>query len=128
MELSIVIPMYNAEKYIEQCLKSILEIKNISYEVLVVDDGSTDESATIVKSFSDRRLKYIYQENGGPSKARNRGFDEACGEYVVFFDADDFIDAIEFEKFFENIKSLDIDFAVGDAFYFYSDGTTREIS
>lgn len=86
---SIVIPLYNKEKYIKRTLKSVLKQTFTNFEVIIVDDGSTDNSSEIIKSINDSRICLIQQENGGPSKARNRGIQEAKGEFIAFLDADD---------------------------------------
>ena len=99
--VSIIIPIYNLEKYIENCLKSIVAQTYKNLEILCIDDGSTDGSAEIIKSMaeSDPRIKYIYQENAGVSAARNKGLDTATGEYVMFVDGDDYINLHMVENF-----------------------------
>lgn len=87
-KFSIVIPVYNAEPYIEQCIKSILEQKYNNIEIIVVDDGSTDKSIEKIKKF-EKDLIIIRQENSGVSTARNRGMLKASGDWLVFLDADD---------------------------------------
>lgn len=93
MFFSIIIPMYNAQQYVSQCIESLLCQSMKDFEIVVVDDGSKDKSAEIVRSFmqSDSRVRLVSQENGGQSKARNRGFKESRGEYVIFLDSDDFV-------------------------------------
>ena len=87
--VSIIIPVYNAEGYIEETLESIFQQSYKDFEVLTVDDGSTDNTSSILKKYG-KRLRYIYQENsGGCSKPRNVGISMARGELVAFFDADD---------------------------------------
>lgn len=86
---SVVIPLYNKEQYIAKTLESVLNQTFENFEIVVVDDGSTDKSCEIVKSIKDSRIRLICQENGGPSKARNRGIQEAKGELIAFLDADD---------------------------------------
>lgn len=86
---SVVIPLYNKEKYIEKTLESVLNQTFENFEIIVVDDGSTDASYEIVRSIKDARIRLIRQENGGPSKARNCGIREAKGEFIAFLDADD---------------------------------------
>ena len=88
-KVSVIIPLYNKEKYIRKTIESVLSQTYNNFEVLIVDDGSTDNSANIVKSIDDDRIKYIYKENGGVSSARNRGVIEAKGEWILFLDADD---------------------------------------
>jgi len=86
---SVVIPLYNKEKYIKRTLTSVLNQSFTNFEIVIVDDGSRDTSCNIVESINDPRIHLIHQENGGPSKARNRGIKEANGEFVAFLDADD---------------------------------------
>lgn len=87
--ISVVIPLYNKEKSIVLTLDCVLSQTYKQFEVIVVDDGSTDGSGTIVEQFNDPRIRLIRQKNGGVSAARNRGIEEAHGEYVAFLDADD---------------------------------------
>lgn len=89
ISFSIILPLFNKERHIEQTITSILEQTFSNYELLVIDDGSTDNSCNIVKSFQDPRISIIHQTNGGPSKARNRGIKEAKGKFIAFIDADD---------------------------------------
>lgn len=91
--LSVVIPVFNGEKSIERTLRSVLRSAPFSYEVIVVDDGSTDATETVVSAVAkeDRRVRLVKQANQGVSVARNKGVEEATGEYVWFVDADDLI-------------------------------------
>lgn len=94
--ISVVIPLYNKEASIAQSLKSVLSQEYEDFEVVIVDDGSTDGSVDIVEAINDPRIRLIKQENGGPSKARNTGVKNAKGEWILFLDADDelFSDAL----------------------------------
>lgn len=87
--ISVIIPLYNKELIIEKSLHSVLSQDYDDFEVVIVNDGSTDKSAEIVKSIDDPRIRLIEQENGGPSKARNTGVKNAKGDWIVFLDADD---------------------------------------
>ena len=89
--VSIIVPIYNVETYLRQCLESILGQSYSNIELILVNDGSTDRSETIIQSFleTNQRIKYIFQKNSGPSIARNKGIDEASGEFICFIDADD---------------------------------------
>lgn len=87
--ISVVIPLYNKEEIVRQSLNSVLSQEFSDYEVVVVDDGSTDKSADIVRQINDARIRLVSQPNGGPSKARNTGVREAKGEWILFLDADD---------------------------------------
>ncbi len=91
MEFSIIIPLYNKEKYIQRSLDSILKQDFTNFEIVVVDDGSSDNSASVVKQNNDSRIRLISKKNGGVSSARNRGFKEALGEWLLFLDADDIL-------------------------------------
>ena len=87
--ISVVIPLYNKELIIERSLQSVLSQNFDDFEVVVVNDGSTDRSAEIVKSINDSRITLVEQENGGPSRARNTGVKHAKGDWILFLDADD---------------------------------------
>lgn len=87
--VSVIIPAFNCGKYISRALESVLTQTFKSFECIVVDDGSTDNTADIVRGFSDR-VKYVYQENSGASSARNKGISLSKGEYIAFLDADDY--------------------------------------
>ena len=91
--MSIIVPVYNAEQFLSQCLDSIISQSNSSWEAILVDDGSTDGSLQICKTFadSDKRFRVFHKTNGGVSSARNLGIENACGEWINFVDADDMI-------------------------------------
>lgn len=93
-EFSIVVPIYNVEGYLKKCLDSILNQTFVDYEIILVNDGSTDQSLSIIKEYMSKYpdIKLINQENKGLSEARNSGLKEARGNYVLFVDSDDFID------------------------------------
>lgn len=91
MDLSIIIPVYNAEPLINRCLDSIFnQTTKYTYEVILVDDGSTDKSVDVIKSRKEKNIILFQQKNSGPSRARNIGIDLAKGYYIAFLDADDF--------------------------------------
>lgn len=91
--ISVIVPVYNVEEYLEECLESIREQTYTDIEVILVNDGSTDSSRQICERYceKDNRFKLINQENQGQSVARNRGVKESIGEYIMFVDSDDVI-------------------------------------
>ena len=94
--ISVIIPVYNCEKYIKKCIESILNQTYKDLEVIVIDDGSKDSSLNICNKLmkEDYRLTVIHQENQGVSSARNKGLENAQGEYIVFVDGDDWVEDI----------------------------------
>ena len=108
-KVSIIIPIYNAEKYLFKCLNSIKEQTYTNIEVLMINDGSTDNSETICKEFlKDYRFCLINKKNGGVSSARNLGINRCNGEYVLFVDSDDWCDKELLKQAVQNIKSYDM--------------------
>lgn len=89
MKFSIIVPLYNKEESVGSTIQSILDQKYRNFELLIINDGSTDNSLNVVSSFNDERIRIINKENGGVSSARNLGIKEAKYEWIVFFDADD---------------------------------------
>lgn len=112
MKYSIIIPVYNVEEYLDRCLKSILNQTYSNYEVIIVNDGSPDNSDNIIKSYEkeDKRFKGYKKVNGGLSDARNYGLKYATGDYLIFIDADDYIENNYLEKVNDVLeKNKDID-------------------
>lgn len=104
--ISVIIPVYNCEKYIEECVASVLAQTYKEAEILIVDDGSTDGTGAIIQDFQlkDSRIKVIRLENQGVSHARNIGLMNASGDYIVFLDADDYLDPFVLEKAVTSVK------------------------
>ena len=107
MKLSIVIPVYNTEEYIRQCIDSVINIKNIETEIIAVNDGSTDRTKDILEEYTenDDRIKVITQENQGASAARNTGIKASTGDYIYFLDSDDWVDTVSFEKIIRQLEN-----------------------
>ena len=112
--LSVIIPVYNVENYLNECLDSVTSQTLEDMEIICIDDGSTDNSPDILKEYSkkDKRIKIITKENGGQATARNLGIKEAQGEYIAFVDSDDFIEPTMFEKLYTKSKDNNLDIAM----------------
>lgn len=112
--LSVVMTAYNIEAYIERGVRSVCEQTYHNLEIIVVDDGSTDGTGTILDKLaaSDARIRVIHQENGGHGRARNAGIARAHGDYIGFVDGDDWIDPDMYEKLFSALKDQEADLAV----------------
>lgn len=110
--ISIILPVYNAEKYIERALKSLINQSYKNIEILCIDDGSKDNSYNIIKEFKDERIKLFRQENSGPAKARNVGLSNSKGEYIMFCDADDWYEPNMCELMLETIIKQNVDFVL----------------
>lgn len=130
MRFSIIIPVYNVERYLQECVKSVLEQSFQNFEIILVDDGSKDNSGKLCDELSEKNdtIKVIHKENGGLSDARNFGIKEAKGEYLVFLDSDDFWDDTEFlEKLNEIIQKKEKDLIIiGLKKYFESTNRIEE--
>lgn len=111
-KISVIIPVYNAEKYLCQCLDSIINQSFKDIEIICINDGSTDSSAQILSKYanSDPRIKLITQQNRGQALTRNIGIDIAEGEFIAFFDADDWLELNCLEKAFNALNNTDCDF------------------
>lgn len=125
--LSIIIPIYNMDTYLERALRSILEQSNVNYEVILIDDGSNDGSAEICKKFVtlDNRFKYFYQKNSGVSAARNLGLIKSRGELIGFVDPDDYISSDYFSPLVESMIDLKTDLCISGYTMIGTDGTEK---
>lgn len=124
--ISIVVPVYNVEKYLKRCLESILSQTMKNLEIILVDDGSTDQSGIICDEYAkkDSRIKVVHKKNGGLSSARNAGLAIAQGEYVGFVDSDDDIENIMYERMYETIEKENVDFVMSDYIRIPGNGET----
>ena len=109
--ISVIIPVYNVEKYIEKCIESVLNQTYTNFELIIINDGSTDKSVQVIQKFNDARIILIDKINTGVSDSRNRGIAIAKGSLVCFVDSDDFIDKNYFENIIFNFQN-DIDLLV----------------
>lgn len=116
--ISIIVPLFNKEKTISLLINSIIEQTFINWELIIVDDGSTDSSSSIVKPYlNDSRIIYVYKSNGGVSSARNRGIKEAKGEWLVFMDADDYFLPNALESLYKVVTKFGTKMAVSNFIY-----------
>ena len=113
--ISVIVPIYNTELYLDKCITSILNQTYQNLEVILVNDGSTDASASICDKYSikDARVKVIHKQNGGQSSARNMGLDICSGDYIGFIDSDDWISETMYEKMFSLVKNDRMIIAIG---------------
>lgn len=120
--LSVIVPVYKAEKYLHRCVDSILAQTWSNLEVILVDDGSPDNSGALCDEYAgkDSRVRVIHKPNGGVSSARNAGIDAATGDYIAFVDSDDYIAPEMYEKLFDVLTSEN-SIAVCDCFLHYQD-------
>lgn len=109
--ISVIVPVYNVEEYLQECINSIIKQTYKNIEIILVDDGSTDKSKTICDKYlkEDSRIKVIHQENSGVSEARNKGIEEAKGDWITFVDADDYISLDFCEKMLKKVLESDSD-------------------
>lgn len=126
-QVSCIVPIYNVEQYLKDCVDSLLQITEITVEIILVDDGSTDSSFEIAKQYADRysHVKVIHQPNKGVSIARNRGLEVAKGEYISFIDSDDWIMPKDFVRLYKRAKEESADMILGNILYVYSNGYTQ---
>lgn len=127
--LSFIIPVYNVEPYLKECVNSILEQCGTDCEVLLIDDGSTDGSGMICEGFSENNtnVRTLHQKNRGHSAARNVGLEMAIGEYIAFIDSDDYIGQECVRDILNWIKTTDADICFMEGYKLFPDGTTESL-
>lgn len=119
--ISIIIPVYNIETYIETCIRSIISQSYRDLEIIIINDGSTDNSLNIIQQYAkiDSRIKIISKKNEGLSAARNAGIENSIGEYIMFVDGDDELEDNAIEKLFKSLKHYSSDISVGSISVIY---------
>lgn len=112
--ISVIVPVYNTEKYLEDCIRSIISQIYTNWELILINDGSTDSSIEICKSFAanDQRIKIFCQKNQGPSAARNKGLDFCKGQYICFIDSDDMIHHNFLIELWKNLVEVEADISM----------------
>ncbi len=128
--ISIIVPVYNVEKYLGKCIESIMAQTYENIEILLVDDGATDTSGAICDAYAekDARIRVIHKANGGLSDARNRGIEEAKGELLGFIDSDDYIDADMFEVLYRTMAKYDADMSMCGVYELYEGQKVEQVS
>jgi len=129
MMFSIIIPVYQVEKYLEQCLESVLNQNFTDYEVILIDDGSKDNSGKICDDYASKysNIEVIHQTNSGLSVARNKGIEKAKGDYLIFIDSDDYIASNSFEQINQELKQSHFpDILITPFKSFRSSGMTKD--
>lgn len=128
-KISVIVPVYNVEKYIKKCLDSLVNQILHDIEIIVVDDGSTDSSAEIIKEYVDmyKNVKYYKKENGGLSDARNYGLQYATSKYVAFLDSDDYVDINLYKLMYEKAKKEDSDMVECNFYWAYPRKNKKDI-
>lgn len=113
-KISVIVPVYNNERFLCQCINSILEQTYTNLEIILIDDGSTDASSQICDTYGqkDARVKVLHQANSGVSAARNAGLDLASGEYIAFVDSDDFLDKNMYEQLIHILEADNADMSI----------------
>lgn len=126
IKVSVIVPVYNVEKYIVKCINSIVNQKLKDIEIIVVNDGTKDNSIELIKeNFNDKRIKIFNKENGGLASARNFGVKKAKGEYLFFVDSDDFIDENCLLDMYKKIGKTKVDMVICD-YYKYFENEYKE--
>ena len=125
-KISIIIPSYNRKKQLKKAIDSCLSQSEKNIEIIVVDDGSTDNTDQMVNSFNDKRIKYYKRDNHGIGASRNFGIDNAIGEYITFVDSDDYLDENFIKNMYEKAKNEKLDILVCDYINFYKNNKTEE--
>ena len=114
VDISIIVPIYNASKYLKKCLDSLVNQTKKELEFILINDGSTDDSESIIKSYSDTRIKYFKRSNHGIGKTRNFGISKSTGKYIMFLDSDDYLEENACELLYKKIEKEKLDLVVCD--------------
>lgn len=126
VKVSVIIPVYNTEKYVEKCINSVLNQTLKEIEVIIINDGSTDNSLEIINKFSvDERIKIISRENKGASKTRNEGLNLSKGKYLYYLDSDDYLEGNDaLESLYKKCEDENLDIVIFD--YYKVEGNSKK--
>lgn len=125
-DISIIVPIYNTEKYLKKCLDSLINQSKKELEFILINDGSKDNSEEIIKEYKDERIKYYKNKNQGIGKTRNFGIEKATGKYLMFLDSDDYLEKDACELLYKKAEKENLDLVVCDYYKVYSNGTKEE--
>ncbi len=114
IKVSIIVPIYNSEEYLNKCIDSLVSQTESNIEILLLNDGSTDNCDKIIKKYNDKRIKYVSKENEGIGKTRNLGIEHSSGKYIMFIDSDDYIAKDCVEKMYNYAESTNSDLVISD--------------
>lgn len=128
--ISIIVPVFNVEKYLERCVNSLINQTYKNIEIILVDDGSPDLCPQMCDEYAkkDERIKVLHKKNGGLSDARNAGLDVATGEYIAFVDSDDWVETDFIETLYKNAKSENADISIIGCTLVWDDGRKKPVS
>ena len=126
-QISIIIPVYNKQQYVSRCISSLLNQSYKDYELIIVNDGSTDGSRDICMAFENERIRLYDLDNGGVSRARNYGLDVARGEYVLFVDSDDWVDKDYISHLMRDAEGRDFDIMIFGLTRVYLNGERKKV-
>lgn len=113
-DISIIVPIYNAERYINKCLNSIVKQTKKELEIILINDGSTDNTEKIIKTYKDKRIKYFKNDNHGIGYSRNFGIEKATSKYIMFLDSDDYLKINACEELFKKAEKDNLDIVISD--------------
>lgn len=123
--ISIIVPVYNKEQYIKKCLDSLINQTYENIEIIIINDGSTDDSEKIIKEYDDKRIKYYKNKNQGIGKTRNYGIEKSQGNYIMFVDIDDYIDKNACEILLKKAKTNNNDIVITNYYNVEKDKITK---
>ena len=126
VDISIIVPIYNASKYLKKCLDSLVNQTKKELEFILINDGSTDDSESIIKSYNDSRIKYFKRSNHGIGKTRNFGISKSTGKYIMFLDSDDYLEENACEILYKKIEKEKLDVVVCDFYRVVNDSKIIE--
>ncbi len=127
IDISIVVPIYNAERYLRKCLDSLVNQTKKELEFILVNDGSTDTTEDIIKTYKDKRIKYFKNKNQGIGKTRNFGIEKSTGKYIMFVDSDDYLEKNACEILYNKAINTNSDLVVCDFYKVYENEELEEV-